>query len=249
MQIRLYRPPSSSPLPICVWMAGGGWVLDTLPVAEPACRRIAAETPCAVAAVRYRLAPEHRFPVPLEDCLDATRWLVGRASDLGLDPDRVAIGGTSAGANLAAALALIARAEPDLRFSAQVLVYPIVLYDPDAGGEQGDDAFLSRRDVDWCWSHYLAEPEDGSSALASPLRADDLAGLPPALIVTAEIDPLRDQAEEYARRLRSAGTPVDAVRFDGVPHGFFSLNGAVEAADAAQRRVVETLRRAFDTRR
>ena len=120
---------------MCVWLAGGGWVLDTTAAAEPACRRIAAETPCAVAIVRYRLAPEHRFPVLVDDCFAATRWLFESAAALGLDPSRVAIGGTSAGGNLAAAVTLRARERDDVELTMQLLVYPVLLFDPNTAPE------------------------------------------------------------------------------------------------------------------
>jgi acetyl esterase/lipase/predicted NBD/HSP70 family sugar kinase len=245
--IRLHRPPSAEPVPLCVWVAGGGWVLDTTAAAEPACRRIAAETPCAVAVVRHRLAPEHRFPVPVDDCFAATLWLVERAPTLGLDPSRVAIGGTSAGGNLAAAVTLLAREREDVELAAQLLVYPLLLYDPNAAPQvaAGLAPFLDRRDVAWCWSHYLARPGDGSNPIASPLLADDLGGLPPALVVTAQHDPLRDEGELYADRLRRAGSRVELVRFDDVPHGFFSLAGVVDAAGDAQTVVIEALKAAF----
>lgn len=194
--------------------------------------------------MRYRLAPEHRFPIPLDDCLAATLWLLEEAPVLGLDPQRVATGGTSAGGNLAAALALLARERQDLNLVAQVLVYPPLHHGApheEPTGEPGFDA----RDVDWCWSHYLERSEDGSSPLASPLLADDLAGLPPALVVTAGLDPLRDEAERYAVRLRRAGSRAELVRFDGVPHGFFADAGVLAAADAAQLAVVDALRAAF----
>lgn len=244
VEIRLHRPPVDHRLPLCVWLPGGGWVLDTMAVSDPACRRIAAETPCAVAMVRYRLAPEHRFPTQLEDCLASVRWLLAQAGALGLDPDRVAIGGTSAGANLAAAVTLAAWEERDLTPAAQVLVYPALLYDPGAPSPlEPSDPDFTRRDVDWCWLHYLARPADGSNPLASPLLADELSGLPPALLIAAELDPLRDEASRYADRLERAGVPVELVCFDGARHGFFS--GDDGTADQAQRRAIDVLRRAF----
>jgi acetyl esterase len=245
--IRLYRPSSAEPVPVCIWLAGGGWVLDTAAAAESACRRIAAETPCAVAAVRYRLAPEHRFPVPVLDSLGATLWLLEHATMLGLDPERVAIGGTSAGGNLAAAVTLLAREQTDLDFVAQLLVYPILLYDPsrERADAPSSEPFFDRRDVDWCWSQYLARPEDGSDPLASPLLAGDLGGVPPALVVTAELDPLRNEGERYADRLRDAGALIELVRFDALPHGFFSLTGVLDAADDAQAAVIGALETAF----
>jgi acetyl esterase/lipase/predicted NBD/HSP70 family sugar kinase len=244
VQIRLHRPPVGELLPLCVWFPGGGWVLDTVAVSEAACRRIAAETPCAVALVRYRLAPEHRFPTQLEDCVASIRWLVGQADTLGLDCGRLAIGGTSAGANLAAAVSLVTRGKSDIDPAVQVLVYPALLYDPGAPSsiEPGEAGF-TRRDADWCWSHYLARPADGSNALASPLLAEDLTGVPPALLVAAELDPLRDEATRYADRLEQAGIPVRLACFDCVPHGFFSGRG--DAAGEAQRLAIDVLRGAF----
>lgn len=246
--ILLYRPSSAAePLPVCIWLAGGGWVLDTMASAEPACRRIAAETPCAVAAIRYRLAPEHPFPAPVDDCLAATLWLLAHAATLGVDPGRVAIGGTSAGGNLAAATTLLARERADLDVAAQLLVYPVLLHDPsrEPADEPGDEPFFAASDVEWCWSHYLARPEDGSNPLASPLLAGDLGDLPPALVLAAELDPLREQAEQYADRLRDAGTRVELATFDDVPHGFFALTGTLDAADEAQAAVIAALQRAF----
>jgi acetyl esterase len=245
--IRLHRPPSEAPSPLCIWLAGGGWVVDTTAAVEPSCRRIASETPCAVAVVRYRLAPEHRFPIPVDDCLAATVWLLENATALGLDPGRVAIGGTSAGGNLAAAVTLLARGRAAVDLAAQLLVYPLLLYEP-SGARQEDAGlapFLDPRDVDWCWSHYLARASDGSNPLASPLLAEDLGGLPPTLVVTAEHDPLRAEGERYVDRLRRAGTRVELVRFEDVPHGFFSLAGVVDAADEAQSVVIEALKTAF----
>jgi acetyl esterase len=240
--IRLFLPADSLVHPLCVWFPGGGWVLDTLDVSGPALSRLAAETPCAVAAVRYRLAPEHRFPAPLDDCLAALRWLVEHGGQPGVDTSRVAVGGTSAGANLASALTLASRDAGTLRLALQVLVYPPLLHGPDTDCMRGDGSpSFDRREVDWCWSHYLARAEDGANPLASPLLATSLRGLPPALVVTAEHDPLRDEAEVYADRLRRSGVDVEAVRVAGAAHGFFS--GTDEAATAAQRLVAAALRR------
>lgn len=243
--IRLYRPHAATPLPLCVWLPGGGWVLDTLEAADQACRRLAVETECAVAAVRYRLAPEHPFPAPLDDAVAAARWVAAHASELGLDSSRLAVGGTSAGGNLAAALALVARSDGEPTLSAQILVYPLLLHGADTESMRtvGDPLTLDRRGVEWCWSHYLADPRSGDDPLASPVLATDVSGLPPTLVITAEHDPLRDEGELYVARLREAGVEVEAVRLPGVAHGFFSGDDA--AALEAQRLVVATLRRAF----
>ena len=241
--IRLFVPHGSGAHhPLCVWFPGGGWVLDTLDTSAPALSHVAAEAPCAFAVVRYRLAPEHPFPAPLHDCLEALRRLVAEAPELGVDPRRIAVGGASAGANLAAAATLASReaATPRLRF--QVLVYPALLYGSDTESMRSDFPSFDGRDVGWCWSHYLARAEDGENALASPLLAD-LSGLPSALIITAEHDPLRDEGELYAGKLRQSGVDVDVARIAGAAHGFFS--GTDERATGAQGLVAAALGRAF----
>jgi acetyl esterase len=240
--IRLFVPRGLGAHPLCVWFPGGGWVLDTLDTSAPALSYVAAEAPCAFAIVRYRLAPEHRFPAPLDDCVEALRWLGAEAAHLGIDPSRIAVGGTSAGANLAAALALVSRAAASPRLRLQVLVYPALLHRSDTESMRGDFPTFDARDVEWCWSHYLAHADDGENALASPLLAE-LHGLPRALIVTAEHDPLRDEGELYAEKLQHSGVEVEAVRIAGAAHGFFS--GTDERATRAQRLVVAALVRAF----
>jgi acetyl esterase len=240
--IRLFVPHGRGSHPLCVWFPGGGWVLDTLETSAPALSHVAAEAPCAVAVVRYRLAPEHRFPAPLHDCIEALRRLVAEAAQLGVDRSRVAVGGASAGANLAAALTLISREASSRRFRLQVLVYPVLLYGSDTESMRGEFPSFDSRDVEWCWSHYLARAEDGKNALASPFLAD-LAGLPPALIVTAEHDPLRDEGELYAEKLRRSGVDVETTRVADAAHGFFS--GTDATATCVQQLVAAALGRAF----
>ena len=181
-------------------------MLGSLDAVDPVCRRLANETPCAVVSVSYRLAPEHPFPAGLEDCYAAACWVAEHGAALGLDPDRIAVGGTSAGGNLAAAVALLAREREGPRLALQVLVYPPL----DHRAEllplpEPLEPFFGSRDVAWCWSHYLADAEDGDNPLASPLRAENLRGLPPALVITAGLDPLREQGELYAARLVDGG--------------------------------------------
>jgi acetyl esterase len=245
--IRLYRPPSPRPLPALVYFFGGGWVIGSLETGDHVCRRLANATPCAVVAVSYRQAPEHRFPAAVEDCHAATRWIAEHGAELGIDPRRLALGGPSAGGNLAAAVTLLAREQrgPQLRF--QLLVYPPLDYRSDTPSmrETVDPVFFDRTDVAWCWRHYLARDDDGDSPLASPLRAADLRGLPPALVITADWDPLRDDAEQYAGRLEAAGVATELVRFDGIGHGFYSMNGVLSAAERAQALTAAALRRAL----
>lgn len=247
ISIRVYRPHLARPLPVLVYFFGGGWVTGSFDAADPVCRRLANLTPCAVVAVSYRLAPEHPFPAAVEDCDAATGWVAEHGGDLGVDARRLAVGGASAGGNLAAAVAQLAgeRGAPGLRL--QVLVYPLLDYRADTPSmrEAVDPVFFDRADVAWCWAHYLTSDSDGESPLASPLRAGDLRGLPPALVITAAFDPLRDEGELYAARLAAAGVPTELVRFDGMVHGFYSMNGVLGAAEEAQAVTAASLRRAL----
>lgn len=245
--VRVYMPDAARPLPVVVYFFGGGWVLGSMDAVDPVCRRLANATPCAVVSVAYRRAPEHHFPAGLEDCYAATSWIAENGAELGLDPDRLAVGGASAGGNLAAAVALLARERDGPELVLQLLVYPPLDHRADTLSMQEslDPLLLGGRDVDWCWSHYLADAADGDNPLASPLRAEDLRGLPPALVITAGLDPLRRQGELYAARLADADVPTELVRFDGAVHGFFSKADRFNAAVDAQALAASALRRAF----
>jgi len=249
--VRLYLPDDMRPAPVLVFFFGGGWVLGSLAAVDPVCRRLANATPCAVVSVAYRRAPESPFPAALEDCYAATSWIAEHGAELGLDRDRLAVGGASAGGNLAAAVALLARERGGPALAFQLLVYPPLDHRADTPSLQEplDPLFFGREDLAWCWSHYLAEPADGDNPLASPLRAQDLCGLPSALVITAELDPLRDQGERYATRLSEAGVPSELVRFDAAVHGFFSKADRFDAAAEAQALAAAALRRAFAPQR
>jgi len=249
--VRLYLPDDMRPAPVLVFFFGGGWVLGSLAAVDPVCRRLANATPCAVVSVAYRRAPESPFPAALEDCYAATSWIAEHSAELGLDRDRLAVGGASAGGNLAAAVALLARERGGPALAFQLLVYPPLDHRADTPSLQEplDPLFFGREDLAWCWSHYLAEPADGDNPLASPLRAQDLCGLPSALVITAELDPLRDQGERYAARLSEAGVPSELVRFDAAVHGFFSKADRFDAAAEAQALAAAALRRAFAPQR
>ena len=192
---------------------GGGWVLGSLETAEPVCRRLANAAECAVVSIAYRRAPEHPFPAAVEDCYAATCWLAENGDGHGLDATRLAVGGASSGGNLAAAVAMLARDRSGPSLAFQLLVYPPLDHRAATPSrrEPVERPFFGPEDVAWCWSHYLADPADGESPSASPLRAGDLGGLPPALVITAEFDPLRDEGELYAARLREAGVPTELV--------------------------------------
>jgi acetyl esterase len=242
LPIRIYRPvDAAGPLPTLVYFFGGGWALGSIETSDEICRALANAVPCQVITVGYRLAPEHKFPAAVDDCRTAVAWIAAHAAELGVDPDRLAVAGDSAGGNLAAVVTLD-RGGPAL--AAQVLVYPNTDHrgDTESMRENDDPAAFNRRSVAWYWGHYLASPDDGRDPRASPLLAEDLTGLPPALVITAEHDPLRDEGERYAERLRAAGVPVIATRYAGVAHGFFAMSGVVDAAREARAEVAAFLR-------
>jgi acetyl esterase len=245
VRVRFYLP-HDAPLPVLVYFFGGGWVVGSLDAVDPVCRALANATPCAVASVEYRRAPEHPFPAGLEDCYAATRWIAERGAALGLDRTRLAVGGASAGGNLAAALALAARERGEPAIAFQLLVYPPVDRRTDDSALTGGAPDFGPRDLEWCWAHYLADPADGGNPLVSPLRASNLAGLPPALVIIAEIDPIRDQAERYAARLKEAGVQTELARYAGATHGFFSAAQPGAAAVEARALAASALRRAFE---
>lgn len=245
LPLRLYRPLADKPLPVLLYFFGGGWVLGTIDTADGVARSLANSAGALVAVVGYRLAPEHPFPAAIDDCYAAVRWVAGHAGQIGADPARLAVGGDSAGGNLAAAAALRARdSAGGPALAGQLLVYPNTdqLAD-DESMRAFDDPFLfNRHSVAWYRRHYLTDPRDASSPLASPLRAGSLAGLPPALVITAEYDPLRDQGEAYARRLADDGVQVELSRYPGMAHGFFTMIGAVDASRAAIAQAASRLR-------
>ncbi|WP_155374815.1 alpha/beta hydrolase [Catellatospora vulcania] len=249
LPIRVYRPVLGGELPVLVYFFGGGWTLGTIDTSDAVCRSLANAAGCLVVAAGYRLAPEHKFPAAVHDCHAAVRWVAANAAAIGADPARIAVGGDSAGGNLAAAVTLLARTDGDLPLAGQLLVYPNTDHrSHTASLREGTDPYLfNATSVAWYWANYLATPEDGLNPLASPLRADTLAGLPPALIVTAEYDPLRDQAEEYARRLGREGVPVTLTRYDGMVHGFFCMGGELDAGRRALAQAAAQLRTWFTT--
>jgi acetyl esterase len=244
--VRVYRPAAEGPLPAIAYYHGGGFVIGSLDTHDGTCRALANATGCAVVSVDYRLAPEHRFPAAPEDCWSALAWMASEGEALGLDPERLAVAGDSAGGNLAAATALLARERgPELRF--QLLVYPVTDHGFDTPSylENGEGYFLSAAMMRWFWQQYLEDASHGADPLASPLRAADLAGLPEALVLTAEYDPLRDEGEAYAARLRAAGVPTELQRYPGQIHGFFSMFDLMDDGRAAILTAARALRRAL----
>lgn len=247
LPIRVYRPSDATGLPALAYFFGGGWTLGTIDTADGVCRALTNAVGCVTVSVGYRLAPEHRFPAAIHDCYAMTTWLAAHASALGVDADRIAVGGDSAGGNLAAGVTLLARDHGGPRITHQLLVYPNTDYRSDTPSlrENTDEFLFNATSVDWYWRHYLNTPADGDNPLASPLRAADLTGLPPATVITAEYDPLRDQAEQYADRLRAEGVPVRLRRYPGMVHGFFTMSGVLDAARDAVAYAAAGLRAAF----
>jgi acetyl esterase len=243
LAVRVYRHRGQRDgAPVVVYLHGGGWVVGDLELNDGWCRWFVQKSGVPVVSVDYRLAPEHPFPAPLEDCLTATSWVAAHAVELGCDPDRVAVMGTSAGGNLAAAVALRAR-EAGLRLAAQVLVYPVL--DSSCAtpsyAEHARGYFLERDQMRWYWDQYTVDTAARESPLASPSRAQDLGGLPYTVLVTAELDPLRDEGADYARRLSEAGVRVDYRCFAGQLHGFVVNRAAFSEADVATAEIVDLL--------
>ncbi|WP_433162296.1 alpha/beta hydrolase [Kribbella sp. CA-247076] len=234
LPLRLYRPDLDGPLPTLIYFFGGGWTLGSIETADGISRKLANAVPCQVITVGYRLAPENPFPAAVHDCHHATRWIAEHADEVQADPDRLVVGGDSAGGNLAAAVTLLAR-DNGPALAGQLLVYPNTLYGSDTiSMRAGDDPYLfNKTSVGWYWDHYLTDPADGQNPLASPLLAESHANLPPALVITAEYDPLRDEGEYYAEKLHAAGVPTTLSRYDGMVHGFFAMSGILDGGRQA----------------
>jgi acetyl esterase len=247
---RLYRPagvPAAARLPALVFFHGGGWVIGDLETHDVLCRQLTAEAGIAVVAVDYRLAPEHRFPAAVEDAWAATRWIAAHGAELGIDGGRLAVGGDSAGGTLATVVALLARDHGAPSLALQVLVYPVtdVAAESASYRDFADGFMLTRDSMRWFIGHYLPGDGDRRDWRASPLRAPSLAGVAPALVVTAGFDPLRDEGEAYARRLREAGVRVDALCYGGMVHGFVPMGRLLATGNRAVAHVAAALREAL----
>lgn len=238
--VRIYTPEGSGPLPLLMYFHGGGFVLGGLDSHDLTCRNVVRASGYKVISVDYRLAPEHVFPAAPEDCYAATQWAAQHAAELNVDPARIAVGGDSAGGNLAAVVALMARDRGGPRIDRQVLVYPVTDYfshavdTPYASYRSNATGYmLTSQSMEDFWALYLPNGADAANPYASPIRAADLAGLPPALIITAEYDPLRDEGAAYAQRLQAAGVPVTVRHFDDMIHGFWGMMDIVAQGGTA----------------
>lgn len=245
--VRVYTPDLQPPLPCHLYIHGGGWWLGTLDQSDNKCRAIAADAECVVVSVDYRLAPESTFPTAAEDCYAALVWVVDHAYELGVDPARISVGGGSAGGNLSAVTALMARDRGGPALVFQILEIPVT----DATMSQpsivtNDGYLLTRAGMELYRAYYLPDPKDWTHPYASPLHAPDLSGLPPALVMTAEYDPLRDEGEAYAARLAEAGVEVDAMCWEGQFHGSQSMAKLIpDEAAAYHREIVNALEHAY----
>ena len=235
--IRLYRPSAGDALPLIVYFHGGGWVLGNIETHDSIARQLSSSTGFAVASVDYRLAPEHPFPAAVEDAYASLQWLAGRASQLNVDRRRIAVCGDSAGGNLAAVISILARDYGGPQIALQILRYPCVDFGFDTGSYK---AFatgyqLSKADMEWYRRLYLSSRDEWTHPHAAPIHAPDLSGLPPAIVVTAEFDVLRDEGRAYADRLRDSGVDVTYRCFEGLIHGFFGMTASIDKASMAAR--------------
>lgn len=248
LALRIYRPEGAGVTPVVVFFHGGGWVIGDLDTHDGGCRSLTAASGCTLVAVDYRLAPEATFPAPVEDCYAATVWVQEHAAELGVDGTRLAVAGDSAGGNLAAVVSQIARDLGTPTISFQLLVYPVTDYEftSDSMVDNADGYLLTADMMRWFFGHYLAGDVDAvSDPRVSPLRAEDLSDLPPAHILTAQYDPLRDQGNAYAAALEAAGVPVEHIEYEGMFHGFFNLDSVLDTAKVAIERAAAAIRREF----
>jgi acetyl esterase len=248
IRLRVYRPPATQPVPAIVYYHGGGHVIGSLDTHDFVARNLCGGTGAVVASADYRMGPEHKFPAAVDDCFAALQWVHANAASLGADPGRIGVHGDSAGANLAAVVALLARDAGGPKLRLQSLVYPVAdyhmvgaSYDKYANGY----GILTRAAMVWFRDHYLRSPQDADDWRASPIKAARLAGVAPAIVITAECDVLHDDGERYAEALRRAGVPVEYKEFTGMIHAFFGMVPAVDDAMNAQRTVWAAFQRAF----
>jgi acetyl esterase len=248
LRLRVYRPTPDTSLPGLVYFHGGGWVRGSLDTVDVLCRSLANAGGCVVVSVDYRLAPEATFPAAIDDAWVATQYVASKPDLFGIDPNRLAVGGDSAGGNLAAAVTLLAREHRGPRLVHQVLIYPVVDYNFETQSyrDNAEGYILTRDAMVWYWQLYLGDVEaNGDDVRASPMRARDLGNLPPALVITAEYDPLRDEGRAYADRLRADGTPAEYREYPGMLHGFATSAGVLDLGRQAVRETGDTLRQVF----
>jgi acetyl esterase len=245
--VRVYTPEGVGPFPVLVYIHGGGMVIGTLDTSDGSCRHLCDKVGCVVVSVDYRLAPEHTFPAAPEDCYAVTKWVAENSSEIAADPSRIAVGGESAGGNLAAAVALMTRDRGGPTVLLQVLLYPMTSYDFDSASyhENAEGYSLTRTTMMWYWDQYLGSKADVTNPYAIPASSTNLKGVAPAIVLTAEFDPLRDEGEAYAKQLSAAGVNTTCTRYDGVIHGFFGMSAVVDKSKEAVNQVAAALKDAF----
>lgn len=245
--IRIYKPRQDGPLPVLLFFHGGGFVMGDLDSHDHLCRRLANGAGCLVVAVDYRLAPEHKFPAAPEDCFSATRWIAANATAIGGDDRRIAVCGDSAGGSLATIVALMARDRGGPLLLFQVLFYPgsDLRIESHSNDEDHNSPFFDKETLDWFNALYINDESDRLNPLGSPILASSLEGLPPALIIVAEYDPLRSDGERYAQRLRDAGVAVRLSYYQGMMHSFLTVNAPFEQAQKALEEATGALRVVF----
>lgn len=250
LAIRIYTPRGQGPFPALVYFHGGGWVVGDLDSHQSSCCFLANATPCVVVAVDYRLAPENKFPAAAEDCYAAARWIADNARAIHVAPGRIAVGGDSAGGNLAAAVSLMARDRGEFALIFQLLIYPVIdfTFHTPSYDENGTGYLLTKEMCVYFWEQYLQSESDGNNPYASPIRAESLAGLPPAFVLTAQYDPLRDEGLAYAQRLKEAGVPVLSRNYDGMIHGFWGMGAVLDQTQRVRQEVSEALHSVFTAR-
>ena len=234
--LRIYTPNGNAPFPLMVFFHGGGFVICNLDTHDSVCRNLCSAAGCVVVSVDYRLAPEHKFPAALEDCYAAIKWAAEHARELNADPQRLVTAGDSAGGNMVAVTALMIRDKGGPALCGQLMIYPVTDYfapGHHSYTENGEGYGLTAAGMRWFWGHYLNSESEADNPFVSPLRASNLRGLPPALIITAEYDVLRDEGELYGQRLADAGVPTKVSRYDGMNHRFFHMYGLVDKAKEA----------------
>lgn len=239
------RDAGAGARPVLAYFHGGGWCIGDLETHDPVCRQIAVETKCAVLSLDYRLAPEHRFPAAVEDCFAAVRFLAAKGGELGLDATRIAVGGDSAGGNLAAVCAILAR-DAGIKLAGQVLIYPATDWVGSYASREDYAAgfLLTKEAMDWFGGNYI-DARDHRDVRASPILAPDLARLPPALVLCGECDPLLGESRAYAEKLRAAGNDASFTLYPGQIHAFLNMGGVISDADKAMAEIAAFLKRVF----
>jgi acetyl esterase len=248
--IRIYYPKGEGVYPVFIWIHGGGFVLGNLEIYDSICRKITNHVNCAVVSIDYGLSPEHKFPEPVEECYEVTKWIFENSKELNVNPNKIAIGGESAGGNLSAVICQLVRDRKEFSIVYQVIINAVLDLlgetKPKSRVENAEGYRLTTKGNEWFMQQYLTDLKEAKNPLASPLLADNFKDLPAACIITSEYDPLRDEGEHYAQCLTEAGSEVCLKRYDGIIHGFFNMQKTLEEARDALNLVCTKLNEAFN---